>query len=321
MSDRKVALVLGGGGARGLAHIGVLKVLEDNHIPIDLIIGTSIGAFVGGFYAKGFRVEQMEQIAFTVDKKFVAKMFVPSFSTSGLVDSNRVRSYLEGFLGKEKIENLKIPFYSVATDLKTGEEVVFCNGPLVDSILGSIAVPALFMPFFYNGQHLVDGSLVNPLPVSVAHKFGADVIIAVDVSHSPSTNGKIVDDPKVSRFDKSFLAIKNRLPKQFQMLDVKIADKHTRLKDDERAMTEGYEDTSSPNVFQTLLQSIAIVETHLKNLHLSQWPVNVLIVPTKGKINFLDFHRAKDAVISGEAAATAALPDIYSAIEGHAKTH
>lgn len=103
MSDRKVALVLGGGGARGLAHIGVLKVLEDNHIPIDLIIGTSIGAFVGGFYAKGFRVEQMEQIALSVDKKFVAKMFVPSFSTSGLVDGNRVRTYLEGFLGNEKI--------------------------------------------------------------------------------------------------------------------------------------------------------------------------------------------------------------------------
>jgi NTE family protein len=187
MTKTKIALVLGGGGARGLAHIGVLKVLEKNHLPIDIIVGTSIGALIGGFYAARTSIELIEKMALSVDLKFVAKMLAPSFSTSGLVDGERVRSFLGKFLGEIKIEDMTIPFSSVATDLTTGEEVIFTSGSLVDAIMASIAIPMLFNPVHYQNRYLVDGGLVNPLPVSVAYRLGAEVIIAANVTPLPST--------------------------------------------------------------------------------------------------------------------------------------
>jgi NTE family protein len=319
MTKVEVALVLGGGGARGLAHIGILKVLEKNHIPIHLIVGTSMGAFVGGFYAAGTGIELMEELALSVDRKFVAKMLSPSLSTSGLVDGERVRSYLEEFIGNVNIEELRIPFSSVSTDLTTGEEVIFSSGSLVDAIMASIAIPALFKPVHYQDRYLVDGGLVNPLPVSVAHKLGVNVVIAVNVTQGPSKVGKPSKDQRVFRLNKTISTLRERLLLQMRKFDWKQIDENDPPKKENHHVNPALSDASPPHVFQTLMQSIAIVETNLQTFQLSKWPADVLISPVIGRFNLLDFHRAKDVIDSGEEAANTALPHIRSAIEGRTK--
>ncbi|MBU2637192.1 MAG: patatin-like phospholipase family protein [Bacteroidetes bacterium] len=319
MSETRVALVLGGGGARGLAHIGILKALEKNNIPIHLIVGTSMGAFVGGFYTAGTGIALMEELALSVDRKFVAKMLAPSFSTSGLVNGERIRSYLEEFLGDLDIEQLRIPFSSVATDLTTGEEVIFSSGPLVDAIMASIAIPALFKPFRYHDRYLVDGGLVNPLPVSVAHRLGADVIIAVNVTPSPSKVGKPSKDQRVFRLNKTISTLRERLLLQVRKFDWKQIDENDPPEKEKDTVNSTLSDVAPPHLFQTLMQSIAVVETNLQTFQLSQWPADVLISPVIGGFNLLDFHRAKDVIDSGEEAANAALPHIRSAIERRTK--
>lgn len=319
MSETRVALVLGGGGARGLAHIGVLKVLEKNNIPIHLIVGTSMGAFVGGFYAAGTGIDLMEELALSVDRKFIAKMLSPSFSTSGLVDGERVRSYLEKFLGNVNIEDLGIPFSSVATDLTMGEEVIFSNGSLLDAIMASIAIPALFKPVHYQNRYLVDGGLVNPLPVSIAHKLRANVVIAVNVTPSPSKVGKPGNAQRVFRLNKTISTLRERLLLQIRKFDRKQIDKNDPPKKENDQLNSALSDTTPPHIFQTLMQSITVVETNLQTIQLSQWPADILISPVIEGFNLLDFHRAKDVIDSGEEAANTALPQIRSAIEGRIK--
>jgi len=319
MTKVEVALVLGGGGARGLAHIGILKVLEKNHIPIHLIVGTSMGAFVGGFYAAGTGIALMEELALSVDRTFVAKMLSPSLSTSGLVDGERVRSYLEEFLGDLHIEELRIPFSSVSTDLTTGEEVILSRGPLADAIMASIAIPALFKPVRYEDRYLVDGGLVNPLPVSVAHRLGADVIIAVNITQVLSKVGKSNRGEGAFRLNKTISTLKERLLLQMRKFDWKKIDENDPPGKEKDPVDSTLTDAAPPHVFQTLMQSVAVVETKLQALHLAQWPADVLISPVIRGINVLDFHRAKELIDCGEEAANTALPHICSAIEDRTK--
>jgi len=319
MSETRVALVLGGGGARGLAHIGVLKVLEKNNVPIHHIVGTSMGAFVGGFYAAGTNIKLMEQLALSVDRKFVAQMLSPSLSMSGLVDGERVRSYLDEFLGNANIEDLGIPFSSVATDLTTGDELIFSSGSLVDAIMASIAIPALFKPVRYQGRYLVDGGLVNPLPVSIAHKLGANVVIAVNVTPGRSRVGKPSRDQRVFRLNRTISTLRSRVLQQARKFDWKQIDENDPPGKEKDAVDSTLSDAASPHVFQTLMQSVAVVETKLQALQLVQWPADVLISPIIGGFSLLDFHRAKDVIDCGEEAANTALPDIRSAIEGRTK--
>jgi len=309
MTKAKVALVLGGGGARGLAHIGVLKVLEKNRIPIHLIVGTSMGAFVGGFYAAGTGIELMEQIAVSVDRKFVAKMLAPSLSTFGIIDGERIRSYLEEFLGNLHIEELRIPFSSVSTDLTTGEEVIFSSGPLVDAIMTSIAIPALFKPVRYQDRYLVDGGLVNPLPVSLAYRLGAEVSIAVKVTPVPSRVGRPKKGREPFRLNKTISMLRKRLLLQNQMLS------------EQKGGEEGSEYPSPPHLLQTLKQAIAVVETRLQDLQLDQQPPDVLISPTINEFDLLSFHRAKGLIAAGEDAATAVLSEIHTALSGNSHSY
>jgi len=179
-SKRKLALVLGSGAARGLSHIGVLKVLEEKKIPVDAIIGCSMGALIGGAYAAGVTPLQMENIACETNWLRVAKLFLPRhFQQEGLIDGSRIEEFLVALVGEQNIENLSIPFAAIATDIWTGEEIVLQNGSLVKAIRASTSFPFLFSPVKINGRFLVDGGVVNPLPVNVARDMGADIVIAV----------------------------------------------------------------------------------------------------------------------------------------------
>lgn len=180
---KKVGLALGGGAARGLAHIGVLQVLEREGIPIDMIAGTSIGALIGTIYARGNDAAQTKKLALDLIPKRFAFLIDPALPRTGLIRGRRLQSTLRSTIGHITFEELKIPLACVATDIDNGEEVVINHGPVWEAVWASSTIPLLMAVAKYQGRYLVDGGLVNPVPVSVLKEMGADVIIAVSVPH------------------------------------------------------------------------------------------------------------------------------------------
>ncbi|MDY7029748.1 MAG: patatin-like phospholipase family protein, partial [Spirochaetota bacterium] len=178
---KKIAYTLSGGAAYGYAHIGVLKYLEENNIRPAAIAGTSMGAIVGGLYAYGYDAEHIEQIAEHVRSLELVRLFFPSFPRGGIIDTDGIRDFFHGFIHDARIEELPIAFRSVAVDINTGEEIVFDRGRLIDAMIASMSIPAVFKPYHYQGRFLVDGGLVNNLPWDIAQKMG-DVNIVVDVA-------------------------------------------------------------------------------------------------------------------------------------------
>lgn len=175
----KIALVLGAGAAKGFAHVGVIKVLESQKIPIHMIVGTSAGSFVGSLYASGFDAYALQHIAMSLQKKDVAELTIPD---NGFIKGERLRDFINAKVQNQPIEKLKIPLYVVATDIRSGEEVVFHSGNTGMAVQASAAVPGVYQPAKFSGTNYVDGGLVNPLAVDVAKKHGADVVIAVDIT-------------------------------------------------------------------------------------------------------------------------------------------
>ncbi|MCD4693968.1 patatin-like phospholipase family protein [bacterium] len=178
----KVGLALGGGGARGLAHVGVLKVLEREGIKIDYLAGVSMGAFIGACYAVGLSVKEMEEEAVTFNKrKAVKKMLDLANPKRSILKGKKAEKYINKFLEKKEFKDTKIPLCITATDLANGEEVFIKDGNLARAVRASVSVPGIFPPVKIGDKYLVDGGVVNCTPVSVLEKAGMDVIIAVDL--------------------------------------------------------------------------------------------------------------------------------------------
>lgn len=183
----KVALVLGGGAVRGFAHVGVIKVLEAHGITLDLVVGTSAGSVVGGLYAAGYSGFELQKIAFRLEEESVGDWIIPN---RGFIKGEALQNFINKAVRNQPIEKLKKPFAAVATDLQNGEIMVFQRGNTGQAIRASSSVPGMFQPVSINGRDYVDGGLVSPVPVRVAKKLGADVIIAVDISAKPR-NAKV----------------------------------------------------------------------------------------------------------------------------------
>ncbi|MFX3622472.1 MAG: patatin-like phospholipase family protein [Ectobacillus sp.] len=179
MKKPKVGLALGSGGARGFAHIGVIKVLREAGIPIDMIAGSSMGALIATFYAAGSDVNRLYRLAQLFKRKYYLDFTVPKM---GFIAGKRVKDMIRMFTYNKKIEELDIPTAVVATDILTGEKVVFTEGPISDAVRASISIPGIFVPEKINGHLLVDGGVIDRIPVSVVRSLGADLVIAVDVS-------------------------------------------------------------------------------------------------------------------------------------------
>ncbi len=182
----KVGLALGGGGARGLAHIGVLKALEEEGVPVDMVAGTSVGALIGSLYAAGISTAEMEEMS-----QAIGWTSLTNFSRLALfrlvliehpLSSSNMEKYLEKHMGNLRFDQLKIPFECVATDLQTGERVVFREGPVAPAARASSTIPGLFEPVVFRHRYLVDGGLVDNIPTDLVAAMGADIIIAVDVT-------------------------------------------------------------------------------------------------------------------------------------------
>lgn len=178
----KVALALGGGAAKGFAHVGVIKVLEANGIVPDLVVGTSAGSVVGALYAGGYGGYELQKIAFKLDEGSVGDLTLPD---RGFVKGELLQDFINKSLANRPIERLNKPFAAVATDLGSGEMVVFQRGNAGMAVRASSSVPGVFQPVRINGREYVDGGLVSPVPVRVARSLGADIVIAVDISAKP----------------------------------------------------------------------------------------------------------------------------------------
>lgn len=177
----RIAVVLGGGGSKGFAHIGVLKVLEAQRIPIHMIVGTSAGSVVGSLYASGKSAFQLQDIALKMDEDNVIDYDWKIWS-GGLIKGDRLEDFINANIRNTPIEKLKIPFYAVATNMATGEEIVFTKGNAGMAVHASCAVPAIFQPLKVGNNTYADGGVVSPVAVDVARRHGADIVIAVDIS-------------------------------------------------------------------------------------------------------------------------------------------
>lgn len=176
----KIALVLGGGAARGFAHVGVIRVLEQEKIPIDLIVGTSVGSLIGAIYADTRSSFDLEFTAFKIQKEDIFDFSVFS-STTGPVKGDRLEDFVQKKISKANIEELAIPYAAVATNLNMGRQVVLDKGSIAKAVRASSAIPGVFSPVVYQNNTLVDGGVVNNVPVDVARTKGADLVIAVDI--------------------------------------------------------------------------------------------------------------------------------------------
>jgi NTE family protein len=205
---KRVALVLGSGGARGLAHVGVIKALVKNKIPIDMVVGASSGALIGGLFASWGKIDDLEEMARGVTLKDLAELLFEPGWGGGLVKGNKTLEYLEKLFNKGRIEDLKIPFVAVATDVNTAETVVFDHGDMAEAIRASISVPLVYSPVLLDGRLLVDGGVSSPVPVEIARDMGAEIVIAVsldgvyfiDGNHKGKLKNFVVDVLKDSYF-------------------------------------------------------------------------------------------------------------------------
>lgn len=183
----KIGLALGGGVARSIAHVGIFKILEKEKIPIDCMAGCSGGSLAGALYASGVSVEDLEHLALTLTWRHIANLALPN---RGFISNKRMLRFLEKNCLKSRFEDLRIPFSVVATDLMTGEEVIFDRGELFPAIQASCSIPAIFRPVKIQGRHYIDGGFVSQIPVRAVRKMGADLVIACDVNYNEIRNGE-----------------------------------------------------------------------------------------------------------------------------------
>lgn len=285
----KVGIALGTGAARGLAHIGVLKALQREGIPIDFISGTSMGALVGGCFAAGIPVEDLERLALEIDAKKVRSYFSPSFTRHGIAHGRTIEDILRDIIGDITFDQLKIPLAVMCTDLITGDEVVLKSGSVIKALRASISLPVIFTPVKYNGSLLVDGGLVDPLPVSAVAQMGADIIIAVDVTRNIEQS--ILMAAKPPRYDKV-----RSLFSRWKKGDPKEKPEWT------------------PGMFQVMLQTIKVMEAKLTELQIAEEKVDILLKPSLNHILFLDFKKSNELISRGEEVVMKSLSEIRDKI-------
>ncbi|BCJ85138.1 patatin-like phospholipase family protein [Effusibacillus dendaii] len=178
MTMPKIGLALGAGGARGFAHVGVLQVFEENGIPVDALAGSSMGSLVAAFYASGMETKYMEMLAVNLKRKHWIDFTIPKI---GFVSGNKITEMLKLLTKGMHIENARIPLAIVATDIEKGERVIFHEGPMYQAVRASISIPGVFVPYPYRDRLLVDGGVIDRVPITPCRELGVDLVIAVDV--------------------------------------------------------------------------------------------------------------------------------------------
>jgi NTE family protein len=280
----KIGLALGSGASRGWAHIGVINSLEKMGIVPEVVVGTSIGSLVGAAYAAG-NLGKLERWVCTLSKKEISRFFEFGTSLSGFVHKERFNDFLNDVVATDAqlIEELPKAYGSVATDLKSGREEWLSAGSVLKSIWASAALPGLFPAVRHEDRWLVDGGLVNPVPVSLCRALGADFVIAVNLN----------DGLVGKHFDK---------PKQAEPESNGGGNKFTNfIREYTDSLFNGEEDTEQPpNVFDAIAGSINVTQDRITRSRLAGDPPDILLSPKLAHIDLLEFHKAGEAILEGE---------------------
>ena len=300
-----IGLVLGSGAARGFAHIGVIHALKAAGIVPDIIVGTSIGAVVGGCCATG-QLDPLEEWARSLTRRRIISYLDVRIGGSGLVGGGRLAARLQELLGKTLIEDLPVRFAAIATEIGTGHEIWLARGSLALALRASYALPGIFPPVSVGGRWLVDGALVNPMPVSVARAFGARVVIAVNLNADRFGRGATIASHGSDASDETPIAPAEQAAQRICLRGMFGAERALK-----RQIIAG---TARPGFSTVMIESFNIMQDRLTRMRLAGDPPDVHITPRIGHIGFLDFHRAAEAIAVGQAATEKALDLITESI-------
>jgi NTE family protein len=303
-----IGLALGGGAARGLAHIGIVRTLVAHGIIPNVVVGTSIGAVVGGAYAAG-HLDTLEEWARRLQPRNILGYLDIRLNGSGLIGGDKLAAQLEAAIGPTLIEDLPVKFATVATEVRTGHEIWLTHGRMVEAMRASYALPGIFSPVLVGDRWLVDGALVNPVPVSAARAFGAEIVIAANLSsdifahsttiysHGPSAEVTVAVAPETT--------IEPAAPKRG----------FGRLFSAERTVKrEFFGSGTRPGISSVMVDAFNIMQDRITRARLAGDPPDLLITPRVGQIGWFDFHRAADLIAHGARAAERAIDSLQEAI-------
>ena len=298
-----IGLALGGGAARGFAHIGVIRTLAAHGIKPDVIVGTSIGAVVGGCFAAG-QLDVFETWARGLTRRGILSYLDVSLSGSGLIGGSKIGALLDNALADMLIENLPIRFATITTEVGTGHEIWLTRGRMVEALRASYALPGIFPPVQLGGRWLVDGALVNPVPVSAARALGARLVIAVNLNADLLGRGLTISSHGPDETDERY---RTELAKQPSGL--------RGLFGSERALKRQFMGgTERPGLPTVMVDAFNIMQDRVTRSRLAGDPPDVMIAPRIGHIGWFDFHRAQEAIEIGARTAQRTLDLVDEAV-------
>ncbi len=281
--QQKIGLALGSGSSRGWSHIGVIRGLQELGVEPDIVCGTSIGALVGASYVSG-RLDALEQWVGSLSKLETVRFFEFNTRMQGFVNTDRLHRFLTRYVAADDvlIEQQSKQYASVATDLESGREIWLTEGPLIEAVWSSISLPGLFPAIRHGDRWLVDGGLVNPVPVSVCRALGADIVIAANL------NGDIVG----KHFKKQ---------RTTHRRDSGMVGKITDLVRDYTAPIFSYEKLRDqpPNLFEAIASSVNITQDRITRSRMAGDPPDILLSPKLSQVGLLEFYRANEAILEG----------------------
>ena len=306
---RRIGIALGGGAARGWAHIGVIRELLVQGIVPSIVAGTSIGAIVGASYAAD-RLDRLEDFARSLSVRRVLTLMDFSFAGVGLVKGDRLRQQLQHDLGCFSVETLPLPFTAVAAEMATGHEVWLSKGDLVESLRASYALPGLFEPVHIGGRWLFDGAVVNPIPVSVCRAMGADLVIAINVSGDSDTR------PAPAPSLDSLLA---GTASPNAVAAATATDAAAQIQHKRRLQRPSFfmkQNKDAPSIANVMMEAFNITQERISRARLAENPPDVMINAKLRSCGMFDFHRAADLISHGRLAVHQALPEIEAHLTG-----
>ncbi|GAB5388088.1 MAG: patatin-like phospholipase family protein [Alphaproteobacteria bacterium] len=303
----RIGLALGSGVARGFAHIGVLRALMRHGIEPDIIAGTSIGAVAGGAYLAN-ELDVLESWALSLNRGSMMSYIDFSARSGGLIKGDKLLALMQRHMGSWQIEALPKPFVAVATDMITGHEVWLRRGNMVHAMRASLSLPAVFPPVAHDGRWLIDGALVNPVPVSACRALGAELTIAVNLN--ADIIGKVRNAaeniPKAAGFDPLAEAAH---------LNWQMPEKEKRFSIGRIAKSFFGREPNHPSVFGVMVSTLNIVQDRITRSRLGGEPADVEIRPRLGEYGLMEFDKAEDLIKLGEQAVEQVLPDLQDALE------